>query len=96
VTSSLQDPPVRPGETLDSCLVLDIALAAGDDAAALRVLSLLARRRCRLRRASLALAPAVDRPHLQVELTVPRGREATVVRWVAGLISVRRVDRHDP
>lgn len=93
VTSRLDDPPVRPGQTTTQRLVLDVALAPGDETAALRVLSLLARRRCRLHRASFMLEPGAGDSGLRLELAAPPGREATVVRWIAGLVSVHGVER---
>lgn len=93
MTCHLEDPPGKTGRSAAPPLVLDIALIPGDHAAPLRVLSLLARRRCRLQRAAFTLSAESGGPQLRVELAAPAGREATVVRWVAGLVSVRRVDR---
>lgn len=84
--------PVEQGETAVPPLVLTIALAPGDEFAPLRVLSLLARRRCRVRRAAFALCDDGGGPSLRVEVEPPPGRETTVVRWVSALHPVRRVD----
>jgi hypothetical protein len=92
VTTTLDNPPVGRGKT-GSPLVLNIVLEPGDDAAPLRVLSLLARRRCRILRAAFAMAEPPALPELRLEITTPAGREATVERWVAGLVAVREVTR---
>ena len=73
--------------------MLNVELDPGDASAPLRVLSLLARRQCRVRRAAFALADGSQGATMRVELEAPPRREATVERWVGGLVSVRRVDR---
>ncbi len=86
-------PPREHGRFYPASLVLEIVLAADDDAAPLRVLSLLARRRCRLQEAAFTRAPGHDRARLRVSLATPPGREATVERWLEALVSVRSVER---
>jgi hypothetical protein len=93
VITKIDKLPVEREETAVSPLVLNLVLAPGDDSAPLRVLSLLTRRRCRVRRAAFAIGDGSDGPVMRVEVDSPPGREATVVRWVSALIPVRRVER---
>ena len=44
-------------------------------------------------RASFLLEPGAGDSGLRLELAAPPGREATVVRWIAGLVSVHGVER---
>lgn len=85
--------PVVTEESTASTLALKIVMEPGDESTPLRVLSLLARRRCRVRRAAFALGEGSGGPVLWVELDPPPGRETTVVRWVSALVPVRRVER---
>lgn len=91
--TNLEKSPVQSGCSDGSPLVLTVLMDPGDDSAPLRVLSLLARRRCRVQRASFVLDGGPDGPVLEVELDPPAGRETTVVRWVSALVPVRRVER---
>jgi len=76
--------------------MLTVTMEPDDESAPLRVLSLLARRRCRVRRASFALGDGADGAVMRLELDAPPGRETTVVRWLSALVPVRRVERDAP
>jgi hypothetical protein len=93
VIDNLEKSAAKPGSSAGSPLVLTVLMEPGDDSAPLRVLSLLARRRCRVRRASFALGGGREGPVMRLELDPPAGREATVLRWISAIVPVRQVER---
>ena len=93
MTSTFANSAVATRDLTNPPLVLNVELDPGDASAPLRVLSLLARRQCRVRRAAFALAHGSQGSTMRVELEPPPRGEAAVERWVRGLISVVGVDR---
>jgi hypothetical protein len=93
VICRLTDSPAVTEDLTNRPLVLDVELDPGDASAPLRVLSLLARRQCRILRAAFALAEGPEPATMRVELEPPPRGEAAVERWVRSLISVLAVAR---
>ena len=93
MTCRVENSPVVTRDLTNRPLVLNVELDPGDALAPLRVLSLLARRQCRVRQAAFTLADGPEGSTMRVELEPPPRGEAAVERWVRGLISVRGVDR---
>jgi hypothetical protein len=93
VICRLNDSPVVTEDLTNRPLVLNLELDPGDASAPLRVLSLLARRQCRVRRAAFALADGSEGATMRVELEPPPRGDVAVERWVLGLISVLSVGR---
>lgn len=74
-----------------STFALLIELDRVDTNAMLRVLTLLARRRCAVLRATFAPDPHRGCDVLDLELDVPRQLERNVIAWVSALMPVRAV-----
>jgi hypothetical protein len=72
-------------------LALTLELDAGDETALLRVLSLLARRRCGVLRAAFDPDPAASHSLLKLELDTPGELEQNVIAWLSALVPVRAV-----
>lgn len=93
MTCMTHELPVNTGDSATERVILNVELEAGDASAPLRVLSLLARRRCLVRSAAFALADGAEQSTLRVELEPTARGAATIERWVSNLISVRGVTR---
>ena len=87
------DPTAAPPTQSQQPLALTIELDGSDDGALLRVLSLLARRRCGVLRAAFAPDPVSDLNLLHLELATPGALDANVVAWVSALVPVRSIRR---
>ncbi|MDE3133584.1 MAG: hypothetical protein KGL15_05930 [Acidobacteriota bacterium] len=74
-----------------STLALLIELDPLDTSAMLRVLTLLARRRCGVLRATFAPDPDQGCDLLELELDAPRRLERNVMAWLSALMPVRAV-----
>lgn len=74
-----------------SPFALLIELDPVDTSAMLRVLTLLARRRCGVLRATFAPDPHRGCDVLKLELDAPRRLERNVIAWVSALMPVRAV-----
>ena len=73
--------------------MLRIELDPADQTGLLRVLSILARRRCVVVRAAFAPDERTDANLLQIELDAPLDLGSNVMAWLAALLPVRSVER---
>jgi len=91
VSTSSQQAPDTAASSDSQPLALVVELDPADDAALLRVLSLLARRRCAVVRAAFAPEPSATCHLLSLELRPPGELRQNVVAWISGLVPVRAV-----
>lgn len=70
-----------------------VELDPAEDNAVLRVLTLLARRRCSVTRAAFAPDPHGGFDLLRLELDAPRNLDCNLIAWVSALVPVRSVHR---
>jgi hypothetical protein len=90
--ASHPSPTVVPPQAADP-LALLVELDPAADNAMLRVLTLLARRRCNVLRAAFDPDPDAGCDLLRVELDAPRHLDRNLVAWVSALVPVLGVYR---
>lgn len=91
MSTTSQQPPDLTRSPQSSTFALRIELDPLDTSAMLRVLTLLARRRCGVLRATFAPDPHRGCDVLKLELDAPRRLERNVIAWVSALMPVRAV-----
>lgn len=91
MSTSSQQPKHLTRSSRPSTFALLIELDPVDTSAMLRVLTLLARRRCSVLRATFAPDPHRGCDVLELELDAPRRLERNVIAWVSALLPVRAV-----
>jgi hypothetical protein len=79
-------PSPRPAAATELCLTLE--LARENDAALLRVVSTLHRRRCRVLDASFRGEPHGSTDRLELRIEAPEPYAARVEHWLRGLVDV--------
>lgn len=91
MTATFEQFPTTCDDQPATSLALVVELDGDDDTALLRVLSLLARRRCRVHSATFAPEPARGGAELRLELDVPERLGPNLIAWVSALVAVRSV-----
>lgn len=93
VSAASKPTPKFVGPQPEDPLALLVELDPASDNAMLRVLALLARRRCNVLRVAFAPDPDTGCDLLRVELDAPRHLDRNLVAWVSALVPVLGVRR---